>query len=247
MLLRMTNNLLNTDVVDWRGQVAHIHLEDGAFSPFWVIFWSLLAGAMVTLALFLVGRRDTSPRKLALAAMCTSVGFAVFQVSIPVFGGIHLNLTPLIGILAGPALGSVSALLINVFSAAVGHGGWGMIGANTVVNVLEVVVAYYVYRLVRTKVKLDRFPSGLGAAVAALSVSSLAIVAIVAVSGIQDSEQTKDEILANMVVIAAVNLAVGVIEGFLTGYIVNFIGRVRPDLLKDSESDEGPNPSAAGA
>ncbi len=225
--------------------MAHIHLEDGAFSPFWVIVWSLAAGALVALALFMVSRREASPRRLAIAAMCTSVGFAVFQVSIPVFGGIHLNLTPLIGILAGPGLGSLAALLINVFSAAVGHGGWGMIGANTLVNVIEVLIAYYFYRFVRGRFKVDRFASGLGAAVVALSVSALAIVAIVAVSGIQDSEQTKEEILANMVIIAAANLAVGVVEGVVTGYIVSFIGRVRPDLLRDTEDgpDEVAEPS----
>ena len=225
--------------------MAHIHLEDGAFSPFWVVVWSLAAGALVALALFIVSRRETSPRKLAIAAMCTSVGFAVFQVSIPVFGGIHFNLTPLIGILAGPGLGSLAALLINVFSAAVGHGGWGMIGANTLVNVIEVLIAYYFYRFVRTRLKVERFASGLGAAVAALSVSALAIVAIVAVSGIQDSEQTKEEILANMAVIAVANLAVGVIEGVFTGYVVSFIGRVRPDLLRDTEA--GPAESAEPA
>ncbi len=218
--------------------MAHIHLEDGAFSPFWVIVWSLVAAGLVTLALIIIGRKETSPRKLAIAAMCTSVGFAVFQVSIPIFGGIHLNLTPLIGILAGPGLGSLAALLINVFSAAVGHGGWGMIGANTVVNVIEVVVSYYVYRLVRTRFKLDRFAAGLGAAVVALSLSAVAIVAIVAISGIQDSEQTKEEIVANMVVIAVVNIAVGVLEGVVTGYVVSFIGRVRPDLLKDTEGEQ---------
>lgn len=244
----MTKNLLNFSAVFGRGQVAHIHLEDGAFSPFWVIVWSLAAGGLIALALFLIGRRDASPKRLAIAAMCTSVGFAVFQVSIPVFGGIHLNLTPLIGILAGPALGSVAALLINVFSAAVGHGGWGMIGANTVVNVTEVVIAYYAYRLVRTRMRLDRFTSGLGAAVAALSVSALAIIAIVAISGLQDSEQTKEEILANMVIIAGINVAVGVIEGVITGYIVNFIGKVRPDLLRGAEGGEDePAPQTTGA
>lgn len=215
--------------------MAHIHLEDGAFSPFWVIVWSLAAGAVVAIALYLMSRREASPRKLAVAAMCTSVGFAVFQVSIPLFGGIHLNLTPLIGILAGPGLGSLAALLINIFSAAVGHGGWGMIGANTIVNVTEVCVAYYTYRFLRARLRFDRFTSGLGSAVLALSVSAVAIVAIVAVSGIQDSELTKDEILANMIVIAAVNVAVGVLEGVVTGYVVNFIGRVRPDLLRETE------------
>jgi len=218
--------------------MAHIHLEDGALSPVWVIVWSLVAGGVIAVILLIMRRGATSPRKLALAAMCTSVGFAIFQINIPVFGGIHLNLTPLIGILVGPVLGGISALMINVFSAAVGHGGWGLVGANTLVNIIEVVVAYKAYRLIRSSLSQDRFTSGLGASICALTLSALAIVAIVAVSGLQDSDQTREEIFGNMLVIAAVNIAVGVIEGLITGYVVNFIGRIRPDLLADTEMQD---------
>jgi len=218
--------------------MAHIHLEDGALSPVWVIVWSLVAGGIIAVILFIMNRGTTSPRKLALAAMCTSVGFAIFQINIPVFGGIHLNLTPLIGILVGPFLGGLSALMINVFSAAVGHGGWGLVGANTLVNIIEVVVAYKAYRLIRSSLSQDRFTSGLGASICALTLSALAIVAIVTVSGLQDSDQTREEIFGNMLVIAAVNIAVGVIEGLITGYVVNFIGRIRPDLLADTEMQD---------
>ncbi len=225
--------------------VAHIHLEDGAFSPEWVIIWSVIAGAMVALALLVLRKGKVTPRKLAIAAMCTSVGFAAFQVSIPIFGGIHLNLTPLIGILAGPALGSLSVLVINIFSASIGHGGWGMVGANTIVNMTEVLVAYYFYRLVRSKLDLNRFISSLGAAILALSISALVIIGIVAVSGLQDSEQTKEEVLGNMLLIAAVNIVAGVIEGVITGYVVSFISKLRPDLLSDAEGNVRHNSDAA--
>ncbi|MCU0859512.1 MAG: energy-coupling factor ABC transporter permease [Thermoplasmata archaeon] len=215
--------------------MAHIHLEDGAFSPFWVIVWSLAAAGVISLALLSLGKGKVSPRKLAIAAMCTAVGFAVFQVSIPIFGGIHLNLTPMIGILAGPGLGSLSVLIINIFSAAVGHGGWGMIGANTLVNVTEVLVAYYVYRLMRRSMKVDRFLSGLTSGVVALTLSALLIIAIVVVSGVQDSASTAEETAGNMLLIGVANIVAGVIEGLITGYVVAFIGRTRPDLLADAE------------
>ncbi len=215
--------------------MAHIHLEDGAFSPFWVLVWSLAAAGVISLALLSLGKGKLSPRKLAIAAMCTAVGFAVFQVSIPIFGGIHLNLTPMIGILAGPGLGSLSVLIINIFSAAVGHGGWGMIGANTLVNVTEVLVAYYVYRLMRRSMKVDRFLSGLTSGVAALTLSAILIIGIVVLSGVQDSASTAEETAGNMLLIGVANIVAGVIEGLITGYVVAFIGRTRPDLLADAE------------
>jgi cobalt/nickel transport system permease protein len=227
--------------------MAHIHLEDGAFTPAWVIFWNLVAAGMIAAVLISLRKHPISPRRLAIAAMCTSVGFAIFQIEMPLFGGVHLNLTPLIGILAGPGLGSISILMINVFSAAVGHGGWGMIGANTVVNIVEVVLGYYGFRFMRTRLKRDRFVSALGATVLALTVSALMIVVIVTISGIQDSSSTGIETFQKLLVIAAVNIGVGGFEGLLTGYVVAFIGRIRPDLLQEAETKLAESAAVAGA
>lgn len=215
--------------------MAHIHLEDGAFSPIWVLFWWAVAAALMAFALYTVRRERTSVKKLTVGAMCAAVGIAAFMVTIPIFGGIHLNLTPLIGILAGPAIGGLAALVINLFSAAVGHGGWGMIGVNTVINLIEVMIGYYAYRSLRVSLRLGRFASGFSAATAALVVSAILVVIVVAVAGIQDSHLDEDETAHNLVVIAAVNIVVGVVEGFITAYIVTFIGRVKPDLLEEVE------------
>ena len=65
---------------------------------------------------------------------------------VPLLGAIHLNLTPLIGILAGPVLGGLVVFVVNVLSAAIGHGGWGLIGANVLVNVTEVITAWLAFR-----------------------------------------------------------------------------------------------------
>ncbi len=215
--------------------MAHIHLEDGALSPIWVVFWWAVAAALIGFAMLSLRREGVSTRKMTIAAMSASVGIAAFLVTIPVFGGLHLNLTPLIGILAGPALGSLAVLIINMFSAAVGHGGWGVIGVNTVVNLSEVLVGYYIYRAFRTRVNLNRFASGFSAAVLALTMSALMVVTIVAVAGIQDSHLEEEETAHNLWLIAATNIGVGLIEGALTGYVVSFIGRIKPDLLEETE------------
>ena len=224
--------------------MAHIHLEDGAFAPLWIAVWSLVAAGMIATALVLLRRERLSPRSIAIAAMCASVGFAVFQVEIPTpLGPVHMNFTPLIGILVGPGLGSLVVLVINVFSAAIGHGGWGMIGPNSIVNILEVVAAYYLFRTLRIRMARGDFWSGFTATFVALVLSAFLVVAIVTVSEIQGSELTREQTFANLMVLAAINIGAGVVEAIVTGYVVSFVGRVRPDLLMRHRPPEGPSGS----
>jgi cobalt/nickel transport system permease protein len=213
--------------------MAHIHLEDGAFSPFWLIVWNLIAAALISVALVMLKREKVPPAKLAIASMCAAVAFAVFQIELPTpLGPVHMNFTPLIGILIGPELGCIVVLVVNVFSAAIGHGGWGMIGANSIVNMVEVTLGYYAFRLARISLRRSFFWSGFGATAFALTVSALLVVVIVGVSEIQGSSLTRAETMNNMLIIAALNIVTGFIEGVVTGYVISFLGRVRPDLLE---------------
>lgn len=207
-------------------------MEDGAFSPVWLLTWSLIAAVLVACALLVNRRKEIPPRKIAIAAMCVSVGFAVFMVEVPTpVGPVHMNFTPLIGILVGPSLGSLVVLLINIFGAAIGHGGWGMVGPNSIVNIVEVVIGYYAFRLLRTKLKISHFWSGFSATTIALTASAFMVVVIVALSEIQGSHLTREQTLNNMLILAAVNVVTGAVEGMVTAYIVSFLARVRPDLL----------------
>ena len=190
--------------------------------------------ALVVLAVAIVWIRSakkTDNRKLTLAAFCTAAAFAIFQVSIPLFGGVHLNLTPLIGILVGPVFGSLIVLIINILSAAFGHGGWGLIGANLLINLIEVIVAYGTWKVLK-RVFPGAFIHAVIATIAGLFCGNLAMIAIILISGIQGVTQTSSQILTGLILIAGINMGVAVIEALITGMIIATIIKVRPDMLE---------------
>ncbi|HUT38294.1 MAG TPA: energy-coupling factor ABC transporter permease [Methanoregula sp.] len=215
--------------------MAHIHLEDGSFTLFWVALWWMIALVVIAAAIVWVRSvKKTDNRKITLAAFCTAAAFAIFQVSLPLFGGVHLNLTPLIGILAGPAFGSLIVLIINILSAAIGHGGWGLVGANLLVNVTEVLVAYGTWSVLK-RVFSGAFARAGIATLLGLSCGNLAMIAIILVSGVQGVSQTSSQILAGLTLIAGVNMGAAVIEAFITGMIIAAIIKARPDLLEGKQ------------
>lgn len=215
--------------------MAHIHLEDGAFSLPWVITWWLLTLLILGICLFLLRKQGTQKgRIVTVAAFCTAATFAIFQINIPVFGGVHLNLTPLIGILTGPFLGSLVVLILNILSAAIGHGGFGMAGANTLVNMIEVVVAFLAYRVLKNVIR-DSFTRAGIATFAALFAGNAAMVAIILVSGIQGVSQGPEQLMYGLSLLAAINMGVAVIEAVITGSVVRYLENVRPDLLGERD------------
>lgn len=215
------------------GNVAHIHLEDGSFTLPWVLVWWIVAFGLIAAALFLLRTKyKPDPKKITIAAFMTAAAFAVFQVQVPVplVGGAHLNLTPLIGILTGPVIGTLIVFVINILSAAIGHGGWGLVGANILINFFEVSVAWLVFRGVK-KITADRFSQAGIATFTGLFAGNIVMIGIILLSGIQGASQTPAQILTGLSLLAAVNMGVAVIEAFITGFIVAYIARIRPDIL----------------
>lgn len=212
--------------------MAHIHLPDGTFSIQWIIIWWIIAIIILGLCLYWLKKvKKIDNKKITMAAMLTAASFAIFQVNIPLFGGVHLNLTPLIGIIAGPATGGIIVFIVNILTAATGHGGWGLIGANLLVNMTEVTVAYGVYKGLG-KMNLDTFSkAGIGT-LTGLLFGNVAMILIILISGIQGVDQDVTTILYGLSIIAAVNMGVAIIESFITGYVVSYIKRVRPDMLR---------------
>lgn len=211
--------------------VAHIHLPDGSFTLTWVLVWWFWALVLVGAALLLARRtKQIDPGKITIAAFVTAASFAIFQVQIPIAGGVHMNLTPLIGILAGPVLGALVVFIVNILSAAIGHGGWGLVGANVLVNFSEVLAAYITYRGLK-RVTSSLFSRAGIATFAGLFVGNIAMMGIILISGIQGVTQTTSQILVGLSLLAAVNMGVAVIEAIITGLMVEYIGRVRPEIL----------------
>lgn len=214
--------------------MAHIHFEDGTFPIQWAIVWLILTVVALSICLFWLRKvKRADNRMITLAGLCTAAAFAIFQVNIPVFGGVHLNLTPLIGILSGPALGGIIILVVNIFSAGIGHGGWGLIGANCLVNLAEVFTTYLLYRWLG-KLNLDVFSKAGISTLLGLFLGNVVMVLIILVSGIQGVGQGTTNLLYGMSLVVGVNMGVAVIEAIITGYIVSYISRVRPDILQEA-------------
>ena len=211
--------------------MAHIHLADGSFTLFWVIVWWAVALAIIGAALFLLRRqRKPDNRRITTAAFCVAAAFVLSQVELPVAGGVHISLTPLIGILTGPVIGLFIVFITNILSAAIGHGGWGMIGANTLVNLSEILVAYAIWRGLRPFIENVFIRAGT-ATLCGLIIGNFVMMGIIALSGIQGVSQSMEQVITGLFLVASVNIAVAVIEAFMTGLVVYYIGKMRPDLL----------------
>ncbi|EMA42099.1 energy-coupling factor ABC transporter permease [Halococcus hamelinensis] len=217
--------------------MAHIHLGEGSF-PLWaLVLWTVLGAGLLGLVTYRVRKGGIKTNQIALAGIGAAASFAVFQLNLPVWGGIHMNLTGLVGILAGPLLGALIAFVVNVFSAALGHGAIGLLGANVLVNATEAIVAYYAFRTLM-RMDWDVFPASASAATLGLSVGALLMGVIIVVSGVNGSALPRSDLAIAVAGMVGLNLGVAVIEGLLTGFIVQFLASIRPDLVPGVTRDE---------
>ena len=220
--------------------MAHIHLQDGSFTLFWVAAWWLATIVITAWAVFwLRNVKKIGTRMITIAAFCTAAMFVIFQVEIPIAGGVHLSLTPFVGILIGPAAGALVVLLVNILTAAIGHGGWSIIGANALVNVIEVIVAWALFSGLKNIVRSTFYRAAMVTFVG-LCAGNIAMIGIILISGVQGVTQSQEQILYGLLLIAALNLAVAVIESVVTGFMVAFIERTRPDILGEKPGNDDP-------
>jgi len=114
------------------------------------------------------------------------------------------------------------------------------VGANTLVNASEAIVAYYVFTSL-IRMDWDIFPASTGAATLGLSAGAILMGAIIVVSGVNGSALPRGDPAIAVGGLVGLNLGVAVLEGLLTGSIVQFLVSVRPDLvgLVDSDTHEG--------
>ena len=226
--------------------MAHIHLGEGSF-PLWaLVLWTVLGVGLLAVVTYRVRKGGIKTHQIALAGIGAAASFAVFQLNLPVWGGIHMNLTGLVGILAGPLLGALIALVVNIFSAALGHGAVGLLGANVIVNASEAIVAYYAFRTLM-RMDWDIFPASASAATIGLSVGAILMGAIIVISGVNGSALPRPDLTIAVAGMVGINLGVAIIEGILTGFIVQFLASVRPDLIPGASREEREAPTGVGA
>ena len=219
--------------------MTHMHIPDGIL-PFWL--WGtgfLLMTAVLAVCLYRlrgIDRRRNIPLLGALAAaMLVTMSLEVLPIAY------HLNLSVVTGILLGPSLGFLAAFIVNLMLAFLGHGGITVMGLNTLLLGIEVALGHGFFFLLPKR--LSVFKRAFLATVLALFLASLVLIGIVGVShvdigtfaGPHGHEGEGDTAHTSLMTFAVVVLTLGgigwLIEGAVTGAVIRFLSRVKPDLL----------------
>ncbi len=185
----------------------------------------LCAGAVLSAAGTIAGLRKMDYEQVPRVAMLSAGFFVASLIHVPLgFTSAHLVLNGLVGLILGwaafPAL-FVALLLQAVFF---GYGGLTTLGINMLTMALPAVACHYLFRrAVRSDLEPFVFSAGFAAGVLAIVGAALLTAMTLLACGKAFSTIAHAMFLAH--------LPVAVIEGFVTGSIVVFLRKVRPELL----------------
>lgn len=196
-----------------------MHLSDGVMP----LSLALASGA----ASLLVGgwsSRSIPDTSLPKVAVISAAFFVVALVHVPLGPtSVHLLLPGLVGVLLGPAAFVAIGLGLILQSLLFQFGGLTALGGNALIMGLPALGCGLLFRLgrrqsLRRQVALGTLCGGLGSAGAA---GLLAL--LLAASG--------EDFLGVAKLVLAAYLPVIFIEGAMTGFIVAFLARVKPEML----------------
>jgi cobalt/nickel transport system permease protein len=208
-----------------------MHIPEGVLSGSpWGIA-ALATGAALTAAGTAIGLARLDYERVPRVAMLSAAFFVASLITVPVGGGtyIHPVLNGLIGLILGWA--AFPALLVALFLQAVffQYGGLTTLGVNTFNMAAPAVVCYYLYHRACMS---DRtaFAGGLAAGATGILLAALLLAACLFSAG-------KGFHVLSLVALVA-NIGVAVVEGLLTGSVVLFLRKVKPELLQSPHAGE---------
>ena len=213
----------------------HIEVADGIL-PLWI--WLPGYIAVVLFLLIIVPGIKKEVKKTPLVAML--VALCLLAMSIPLGLPIHLNLMILIGLLIGIRWSLIIAFALNFILASFGHGGLTIVGLNTLLLWQQSAFGVFLFRFLRKHVKRVSLAAGISVFFS-LFCSFFLLVGLVAVSQIdpvQFSHYLKHlgyvQISLKTFIILSLPVSFFGIcaESLVTGFIVKFIKRVNPSLIK---------------
>uniref|UniRef100_A0A7C6AF16 Cobalt transporter CbiM n=1 Tax=candidate division WOR-3 bacterium TaxID=2052148 RepID=A0A7C6AF16_UNCW3 len=198
-----------------------MHIAEGVLSA-----PVLIGGATITVAGTAIGLKKIEYQDMPKIAVLSSAFFVASLIHIPVGPtSAHLILNGLCGIILGWA--SFPALLLGLFLQAIlfQFGGLTALGVNTATMATSAVFCFLLFKgLVKSPNKLLNFVGGFLSGFAGVFIAGLLVALSLFLSG---------EVfipVAKMIVI--VHIPVMIIEGILTGFVILFLQRVKPELLE---------------
>ena len=186
----------------------------------------LAGGAALTAAGVALGLRKIDYERIPQVAVLSSAFFVASLIHLPVgFTSSHLILNGLAGLILGWA--AFPALLTALLLQAVffGHGGLTVLGVNTLNMALPAVVCHYAFgRALRSRRRGALFGLGFAASFMGIALAGIMTAASILLSG--------KEFAAAIAAMGIAHIPVIVVEGLVTGSVVVFLHKVRPELLE---------------
>lgn len=198
-----------------------MHISDGVLlPPVWI------GGYVLTAGIAAVSVKRMEAQDIPKMAVMTSAFFVASLIHIPLGPtSVHLILNGLVGIILG-RLSFVSILIGLILQAILfQHGGITTIGANAVMMGLPALLSYRIFSLhqkFRFRSNVAIFGAIAGAAGVFLGTIILALLLV----------STGSEFIGVAKYAALAHLPVVIIEGIVTGFIVSFLMKVKPELLE---------------
>ena len=198
-----------------------MHISDGIIS-----IEVATVSAVATLAFCVYSFKNLTNEKIALVASMSALFFVTSFIHIP-FGvtQIHLMLIGFIGIFLGSVAFISIAIALILQALLLGFGGLSSLGANILVMALPAYLVYLIFKLEilkRLNEKVKFFLVGfLG-----VFISSLLLFTVLVFS--------KDEYLVVAYSIIAVNIPTMILEGLVTMFLLLYIKKSMPKLLKET-------------
>lgn len=198
-----------------------MHISDGIIS-----IEVATVSVVATLAFCVYSFKNLTNEKIALVASMSALFFVTSFIHIP-FGvtQIHLMLIGFIGIFLGSLAFISIAIALILQALLLGFGGLSSLGANILVMALPAYLVYLIFKLEilkRLNEKVKFFLVGfLG-----VFISSLILFSVLVFS--------KDEYLAVAYSIIAVNIPTMILEGIVTMFLLLYIKKSMPKLLKET-------------
>ncbi len=198
-----------------------MHIAEGVLSA-----PVLIGGAAITTTGTAVGLKRIEYQDMPKIAVLSSAFFVASLIHVPVGPtSAHLILNGLAGIILGWA--SFPALLLALFLQAIlfQFGGLATLGVNTATMASSAILCFLLFKfLIKVQNRFWNFIGGFLVGLLSVLFAGILVAVSLSLSGEVFTP------VARMIVI--VHIPVMIIEGILTGFVILFLKKVKPELLE---------------
>lgn len=196
-----------------------MHISEGVLS-----LPVLIAGAFLSVGGLTLGLKKIKNEDIPKVAILSSAFFVASFIHVPVGPtSAHLVLNGLLGMLLGWAAFPSIFVALLLQALLFQYGGFTTLGVNTFSMAMPAVLCYYAFRKMLTRSKNIAFLGGfLGGSLSMLISAIFISIALV---------ETEKSFFNMATTFFIMHLPIALIEGVITGFIVIYLKKVKPEAL----------------